>query len=186
MTFIVCHDTNDEPEQMGRRDDREAEVLLLSNEMQNPNVRDAAAAISTLSNEMQNPNVRDAAAAISTRIPPVPDLNIHPLDLNRLPPTEEEFEEEEDRNHMTTHESEIQNPRPHVGEPDICVICQDEYAAEELVGGLRCGHEYHMKCIKKWLRRITKCPICRDTAIFVEPVTNDEPEQMGRSGDREA
>ena len=47
MTFIVCPDTNDEPEQMGRSDDREAEVLLLSNEMQNPNVRDAAAAIST-------------------------------------------------------------------------------------------------------------------------------------------
>ncbi|XP_063936185.1 probable E3 ubiquitin-protein ligase RHG1A [Daucus carota subsp. sativus] len=118
---------------------------------------------------MQNPNVRDAAAAISTRIPPVPDLNIHPLDLNTLPRTEEELEEEEDRDHMATHESEIQNPHPHVGEPDICVICQDEYA-EELVGGLRCGHEYHMKCIKKWLRRITKCPICRDTTIFVEPV----------------
>ena len=55
-------------------------------------------------------------------------------------------------------------------EPHICVICQDEYAAEELVGALRCGHQYHMKCIKKWLRRITKCPICRDTAIFVERV----------------
>ena len=46
MTFIVCQDTNDEAEQMGRSD-KEAEVLLLSNEMQNPNVRDAAAAIST-------------------------------------------------------------------------------------------------------------------------------------------
>ena len=53
---------------MGRSDDMEAEVLLLSN-------------------EMQNPNLRDAATAISTRIPSVPDLNMHPLDLNMLPPT---------------------------------------------------------------------------------------------------
>ncbi|XP_017256441.2 probable E3 ubiquitin-protein ligase ZFP1 [Daucus carota subsp. sativus] len=254
---------------MGRSDDREAEVLLLSNEMQNPNLRDAA--------------------AISTRIPTLPDLNMLPLDLNMPPSTEEELEEEEDRDHhMATHESEIQNPRPHVGEanaavsistwvspiidlnlypldlnmpptqeeengqprdhramhvfqnnhpshhihspqeevsrtpraldpqlqlqllfrllnshfqqmgrvdssrlpegtimqhlqirycniatttspsqerPDICVICQDEYAAEELVGGLRCGHEYHVQCIRQWLRRINKCPICRATAI---------------------
>ena len=135
---------------MGRSGDREAEVLLLSN-------------------EMQNPHARDAADTISTPVPPVPDLNMHPFDLNMLP-TEEEVEEEEHGDHTETHESEIQNPCPHVGEPDICVICQDEYAAEELVGALRCGHQYHMKCIKKWLRRITKCPICRDTAIFVERV----------------
>ena len=32
-------------EQMGRRDDREADVLLLSNETRNPNVRDEAATI---------------------------------------------------------------------------------------------------------------------------------------------
>ena len=87
---------------MGRSDDREAEVLLHSN-------------------EMQNPNLRDAAAAISTRIPTVPDLNMHPLDLNMLPPTEEELEEEEGRDHMATHESEIQNPRPHVGEASAAV-----------------------------------------------------------------
>ena len=38
--------------------------------------------------------LRDAAATISTPVPPVPDLNVHPFDLNMLP-TEEEVEEEE-------------------------------------------------------------------------------------------
>ena len=54
MTFIVFQDTNDEPEQMGRSDDREAEVLMLSNEMQNPNVRDAAAVFSTRIRQRRN------------------------------------------------------------------------------------------------------------------------------------
>ena len=75
---------------MGRSGEREAEVLLLSN-------------------EVQNPHARDADDTISTPVPPLPDLNMHPFDLNMLP-TEEEVEEEEHRDYTETHESEIQNP----------------------------------------------------------------------------
>ena len=50
--------------------------------------------------------------------------------------------------------------------PDICVICQGEFEDDEFMGGLRCGHEYHVQCIKKWLRQINNCPICKATAVL--------------------
>ena len=49
--------------------------------------------------------------------------------------------------------------------PDICVICQAEFEDDESVGVLSCGHEYHVQCIKKWLRRINNCPLCKATAV---------------------
>lgn len=50
-------------------------------------------------------------------------------------------------------------------EGEICVVCQSEYEDEELMGGLVCGHEYHVDCIKKWLLQKNSCPICKRTAI---------------------
>ncbi|KAL8097921.1 hypothetical protein AgCh_030876 [Apium graveolens] len=38
-------------------------------------------------------------------------------------------------------------------EADICVVCQDEYEKDELIGGLECRHEYHVECIKRWLKQ---------------------------------
>ncbi|KAK2993429.1 hypothetical protein RJ640_004303 [Escallonia rubra] len=52
-------------------------------------------------------------------------------------------------------------------EPEICVICQVEYEADEPIGSLQCGHEYHADCIKKWLLQENVCPLCRATALKV-------------------
>jgi len=50
-------------------------------------------------------------------------------------------------------------------ENDACIICQEEYEAEELIGTLECGHKYHAMCIKQWLVMKNLCPICKTTAL---------------------
>jgi len=50
-------------------------------------------------------------------------------------------------------------------ENDACIICQEEYEAEELIGTLECGHKYHATCIKQWLVMKNLCPICKTTAL---------------------
>ncbi|CAI9786213.1 unnamed protein product [Fraxinus pennsylvanica] len=49
--------------------------------------------------------------------------------------------------------------------PDICVVCQCEYGDHESIGRLRCGHEYHVDCITRWLCQKNVCPVCKATAI---------------------
>ncbi|KAI3703886.1 hypothetical protein L1987_74082 [Smallanthus sonchifolius] len=50
-------------------------------------------------------------------------------------------------------------------EPNFCVICQMELEDQEKIGILDCCHEYHEKCIKKWLVVKNNCPICKSTAL---------------------
>ncbi|WJZ91984.1 hypothetical protein VitviT2T_011017 [Vitis vinifera] len=48
---------------------------------------------------------------------------------------------------------------------EICCICQEEYADDDGVGNLDCGHVYHVACIKEWLAQKNSCPICKNTAL---------------------
>ncbi|XP_027911621.1 probable E3 ubiquitin-protein ligase ZFP1 [Vigna unguiculata] len=50
-------------------------------------------------------------------------------------------------------------------ETDICVICQDEYKNQEEIGILRCRHEYHVDCIRRWLHEKNVCPICKSEVL---------------------
>lgn len=50
-------------------------------------------------------------------------------------------------------------------EADSCIICQDEYKYQEKIGVLRCEHEYHVDCLKKWLLVKNVCPICKSEAL---------------------
>jgi len=42
-----------------------------------------------------------------------------------------------------------------------CVICLEEYKFKDSMGKLKCGHDYHADCIKKWLQVKSVCPICK-------------------------
>ncbi|CAH8390383.1 unnamed protein product [Eruca vesicaria subsp. sativa] len=42
-----------------------------------------------------------------------------------------------------------------------CSICQEEYDGKDEVGKLRCGHRYHIHCVKQWLQRKNSCPVCK-------------------------
>ncbi|KAJ7948706.1 RING/U-box superfamily protein [Quillaja saponaria] len=50
-------------------------------------------------------------------------------------------------------------------EADSCIICQDEYNNQEKIGVLKCGHEYHADCLRKWLLVKNVCPICKSEAL---------------------
>ncbi|KAK7313079.1 hypothetical protein VNO77_37460 [Canavalia gladiata] len=50
-------------------------------------------------------------------------------------------------------------------EIDSCVICQDEYNDQDKIGVLKCGHEYHEECLRKWLLEKNICPMCRSEAL---------------------
>ncbi|KAL6524580.1 hypothetical protein OROHE_016251 [Orobanche hederae] len=53
---------------------------------------------------------------------------------------------------------------------EICIVCQDSLRCEEkeTIGTLGCGHEYHVDCIKQWLRKNNICPLCRAKALHEE------------------
>ncbi|KAL0432918.1 UNVERIFIED_CONTAM: E3 ubiquitin-protein ligase MBR2 [Sesamum latifolium] len=61
------------------------------------------------------------------------------------------------------------------GEPEICVVCQDDLCQENsTVGVLDCGHEYHAACIRQWLQQKNICPLCKATALRVDDDDDDD------------
>ena len=42
-----------------------------------------------------------------------------------------------------------------------CVICINNVKKQEFIRNLPCRHEFHKKCIDKWLKIDGVCPICR-------------------------
>ncbi|CAA0812416.1 RING/U-box superfamily protein [Striga hermonthica] len=54
------------------------------------------------------------------------------------------------------------------GSGEMCVVCQDLLGEGEQVAGLVCGHDYHVDCIKQWLREKNLCPLCKVRAVQEE------------------
>lgn len=52
------------------------------------------------------------------------------------------------------------DPTHSAGKTD-CQICFSEYKAGERLRMLPCLHDYHVKCIDRWLKENATCPICR-------------------------
>lgn len=42
---------------------------------------------------------------------------------------------------------------------------QEEYKNGDGIGMMRCGHDYHLLCIKRWLAVKNACPICKAPAL---------------------
>ncbi|CAA0837141.1 RING/U-box superfamily protein [Striga hermonthica] len=48
----------------------------------------------------------------------------------------------------------------------ICVVCQDCLLRDhDKIAGLDCGHDFHARCIAKWLMRKNSCPLCKAPGI---------------------
>lgn len=49
---------------------------------------------------------------------------------------------------------------------ESCLICYDKYETGEYKRILpKCNHYFHKKCVDKWLKKNSTCPICRDELL---------------------
>lgn len=49
-------------------------------------------------------------------------------------------------------------------EQTVCVVCMSDFETRQMVRVLPCSHEFHSKCVDKWLKTNRTCPICRGDA----------------------
>jgi len=71
----------------------------------------------------------------------------------------------------------VASPAPEVPGGTECAIClSDDAALLNDWRELRCGHQFHMNCLRGWLKRGRRCPICRldlHPAYLVETSCSD-------------
>ncbi|KAK7508496.1 hypothetical protein BaRGS_00000062 [Batillaria attramentaria] len=48
-----------------------------------------------------------------------------------------------------------------------CVVCMCDFESRQLLRVLPCCHEFHAKCVDKWLKTNRTCPVCRADAAEV-------------------
>ncbi|XP_036372940.1 E3 ubiquitin-protein ligase RNF38-like isoform X1 [Megalops cyprinoides] len=53
------------------------------------------------------------------------------------------------------------NSNNHQSEQTLCVVCMCDFESRQLLRVLPCNHEFHAKCVDKWLKANRTCPICR-------------------------
>ncbi|XP_008793388.2 probable E3 ubiquitin-protein ligase HIP1 [Phoenix dactylifera] len=46
-----------------------------------------------------------------------------------------------------------------------CAICLEEYKDRDNLGSMKCGHDFHIGCIRKWLEIKNVCPVCKASAL---------------------
>ncbi|XP_066996617.2 RING finger protein 44 [Anabrus simplex] len=56
------------------------------------------------------------------------------------------------------------NVNTHHGDQTSCVVCMCDFEARQMLRVLPCSHEFHAKCVDKWLKCNRTCPICRGDA----------------------
>lgn len=57
-----------------------------------------------------------------------------------------------------------------------CIICREEMTTAKK---LRCGHLFHVHCLRSWLERQNTCPTCRALVVPPEPGTSTTGRQHG-------
>lgn len=60
------------------------------------------------------------------------------------------------------------NPNNHQSEQTLCVVCMCDFESRQLLRVLPCNHEFHAKCVDKWLKANRTCPICRADSSEVQ------------------
>lgn len=66
-------------------------------------------------------------------------------------------------------ESKIVEARDEGNGIGMCVVCQDQLINGRRIARLDCGHQFHPRCIQKWLCRKNNCPLCKATALHLPP-----------------
>lgn len=58
---------------------------------------------------------------------------------------------------------QMQNDQDDQGDGS-CAICLEDYKDKDALGILKCNHDFHADCIKKWLQTKNSCPVCKAAA----------------------
>jgi|TARA_B100001971_G_scaffold60976_1_gene55964 hypothetical protein len=64
-------------------------------------------------------------------------------------------------NYEYNKDKEIKNFETSYSSHKCCSICLDDFKDGELISKLKCGHEYHEKCIGIWVYTKPQCPLCK-------------------------
>ncbi|KAI1306079.1 E3 ubiquitin-protein ligase RNF38 [Halotydeus destructor] len=52
----------------------------------------------------------------------------------------------------------------HSSDQTTCVVCMCDFENRQILRVLPCSHEFHTRCVDKWLKTNRTCPICRGDA----------------------
>jgi len=104
--------------------------------------------------DVSEPENYEALLNLAERLGEVKPKGLSKSDIEQLPsyrfngPDEEGDEEEGDGGCGQT----------------TCVVCMSDFELRQSLRVLPCGHEFHSKCVDKWLKANRTCPICRGDA----------------------
>lgn len=63
----------------------------------------------------------------------------------------------------------------------ICAVCMEEFQAGEQMRTLPCLHDFHKRCVDRWLRRQGVCPICKHR-VDGHPSSTARPDHQDSTG----
>ena len=43
-----------------------------------------------------------------------------------------------------------------------CSVCMDDYVDGDRLATMPCGHSFHLGCLRPWLERSRRCPMCNE------------------------
>lgn len=98
----------------------------------------------------------EALLSLAERLGEVKPKGLNKTDIDQLPSYRYSCEEGESSTHDQT----------------VCVVCMSDFETRQMVRVLPCSHEFHAKCVDKWLRTNRTCPICRgDASNFFQEIS---------------
>lgn len=59
----------------------------------------------------------------------------------------------------------IEKEQKNSAEDSLCCICLSEYVDNSIIKELPCTHFFHMKCVDKWLKMESFCPLCKSDVL---------------------
>ncbi|KAF8926959.1 E3 ubiquitin-protein ligase rnf13 [Dissophora ornata] len=75
---------------------------------------------------------------------------------------------------IVTMQPDVQESSGSNSTQELCSICLAEYATEDRIRVLPCGHEYHVECIDIWLtNKSTQCPLCKHDLFNDTPSSSE-------------
>ena len=115
----------------------------------------------------------DLAAAAGPPPPPPAGLQIFPemtnadIGDNRDHNSSNKNVEQQGRSSNPEQGNDIQQPQAgdDAEEQSSCVICFVEFEDGDIIGDIPCQHLFHKDCLKTWLRRSNRCPLCQEEGI---------------------